>query len=312
MAVVNATISGSLLPSHRRSVRWGVGVVLGAGSFLGCTSEAAFTSLQMDGSEPAAVDSSVDSSGGVGGGGGAGASSVSPIGPSGTFELTFREECNAPLDPEVWITYMVVGDRETGGFREWNERAEWMADEQVEVIDGLCRITAEEKQIAGHDYVSGTLNTAGAFSQLYGFFEARLRVPVGRGLWPVWWLRSIDGWPPAIELMGREGPADETGDVGHVWTEDGETRRQDTVLPQRDWERFHVMGAEWTESEIVYYLDGQEVARHTTGVSFITEPLYPIFNLSIGTGEAVPPPDDTTAFPARLEFDWVRIYQRKE
>src|SRR5438270_4755858 len=54
------------------------------------------------------------------------------------------------------------------------------------------------------NYTSARLNTAGKFSQAYGRFEARIKIPRGQGMWPAFWLLGDNsntvGWPSGGEI----------------------------------------------------------------------------------------------------------------
>ena len=53
-------------------------------------------------------------------------------------------------------------------------------------------------------YVSGILTTQESFSQKYGYFEIRAKIPLGIGVWPAFWMLANDGgWPPEIDVDGR-------------------------------------------------------------------------------------------------------------
>lgn len=72
------------------------------------------------------------------------------------------------------------------------------------------------------------------FSQAYGRFEAKMKLPAGegcQGLWPAFWLLPVDSyygeWPLSgeidiMEARGREGnKADGTIHFGRPWPNDG-------------------------------------------------------------------------------------------
>jgi beta-glucanase (GH16 family) len=274
------------------------GALSGAVSF-GCTNDLEFSSGSTGAS---------DAGGAAGGLNGTGGRAIVEPGSEPDWELTFAEECEGPtLHPAV-STLMRVGD---SSFRSWGQRADWMADEQVTVANGLCTITALDQPSGDRAYTSGVLNTPGTFEQEFGRFEARLKFPAGVGLWPQWWLRSIQGWPPAIDIASIHGHAPERLHSG-VWFT-GNAGRQDrsgSVELADLSSTFHVYSATWTESEIVIHVDGAPVQRiDFSGVPPLG-PLYPIFNLSIHTGEVGLPPDDSTPFPASLHIDWIRVYRR--
>jgi len=44
-----------------------------------------------------------------------------------------------------------------------------------------------------NEYVSGILTTQGKFSQKYGYFEIRSKIPIGTGVWPAFWMLADDG-----------------------------------------------------------------------------------------------------------------------
>jgi beta-glucanase (GH16 family) len=233
---------------------------------------------------------------------------MGPIGPAGSWRSTFSEECDAPLDPDRINTFMTSGDG--GPSRTWNLRAEYMADENVSVEAGECRIVAEQRASGDRQYTSGTINTGGHFAQTRGYFEARIRPPPGRGLWTFFWLRDAqDGWPPAIE------PFNFTGSNAHYTAQfyDPDGNQHGAQIDSPDLTRaFHVAGVEWSATEIVYFLDGIEQERFAEDAANLTSPLYPILNLSIHTGELDdPPPDDTTPWPGVLRIDWIRVWEKQ-
>ena len=59
-------------------------------------------------------------------------------------------------------------------------------------------------------------------TMLYGYIEARIRVPEGRGLWPAFWMLSADyGWPPEIDIMEILGHDTSTTHMNLHWNDAG-------------------------------------------------------------------------------------------
>jgi beta-glucanase (GH16 family) len=54
------------------------------------------------------------------------------------------------------------------------------------------RILGEKRTLNGFQYTSGVMTTKDRWSQTFGYFEWRARMPVGRGLWPGFWLLPQD------------------------------------------------------------------------------------------------------------------------
>lgn len=271
--------------------------------FSGCTTRLEFSTLRDD----------VASGAGPGGAAGNGGTSTSNGGNAGEGgeplrpgELTFREECDAPLDPARWRTEMMVGD---ATFRSWGGRADWMADENVTVEEGLCVITAESRPNGDRSFTSGVMSTAGLFAQRYGRFEARLRAPVGAGLWPIFWLRALEGWPPAIDVAAFHGHEATQLDAG-LWYRDLDVTRDASSSMVLDWSAdFHVYSVTWSATTLSYAVDGEVWFESAEGLDSFDGALHPVINLSLSDGsDGLPEVDATTPLPARLELDWLRFY----
>ncbi len=231
---------------------------------------------------------------------------LGPDGPSGEWEQAFVEECNAELDPDRINNFMPDGSG--AHVHTWEPRGEYIDESNLSVAGGDCVITAEKLSMGGRDWVSGTMNTGGHFAQQYGYFEARLWPPAGTGFWPFWWLRAVDNqWPPSIEPFNMS--IDQPHYTAQFYTVAGDHYGAG-IDAEALTDGYHTLGVEWTESELTFYFDGVQGGQLSTGVANLTEPLYPILNLSINTGEYGPVPDDTTPSSAELRIDWLRVWRR--
>lgn len=186
-----------------------------------------------------------------------------------------------------------------------------------EIVDGgVLRISANpaeprvRSRAWGRRYTSGAITSWGSFSQRYGVFQIRARLPKGKGLWPAFWLLNQEGgWPPEVdvfEVLGQTPTslftAVHTASSGrHVGT--GETT---TVADMT--ENFHVYSVDWGPKVVIFYFDNEEVWRHPTPPD-LHKPMFLIVNLAVG-GHWPGPPNRETVFPAHLDVDWVRVWQR--
>jgi beta-glucanase (GH16 family) len=156
-----------------------------------------------------------------------------------------------------------------------------------------------------YGYVSGMLNTYPSFYRVYGFFEARLKMPPGVGMWPAFWLLPMDGsWPPEIDVvewLGRDPLTEYLGT--HSGT--GPSQGGPYAIPDGSAD-FHDYGVDWQANEIAFYFDGVLVAQFPTPLD-MHKPMYLILNLAIGGGWGGDPAPETV-FPAALEVDWLRAY----
>ncbi len=111
----------------------------------------------------------------------------------------------------------------------------------------------------GCAYTSGRINTRGLFAQARGRFEARLKLPVGRGLWPAFWLLGDDletvGWPACgeidiMEYRGQEPNMSSTAACTGPATRAAAPITGRFVLPGNGFDAgFHVFAIEWTADE---------------------------------------------------------------
>lgn len=178
------------------------------------------------------------------------------------------------------------------------------------VDDGVLTITASRTPeaikplIDNYGYMSGMLTTYHTFAQTYGYFEARIDMPDGRGAWPAFWLLPANGhWPPEIDVIEMRHPNKLVLSAHSDAT--GPRTSDQTVAYVSDSQGFHDYGLLWTKDELVWYFDGTEVARADTPAD-MHQPMYMIANLGIG-GWAGPPPDGL-ATPAEMKIDYIHAY----
>ena len=135
-------------------------------------------------------------------------------------------------------------------------------------------------------YASGLL--CSVHEQKYGYFEARLKVPAGQGMWPAFWILGNEGSSGVNEVDVHEILGNEPSKVYETlhWGTDYDAGHKSDgsswVGPDFSAD-FHVFGLEWTANAIVWTIDGVERKRHT-GEGIPQVEMYAILNLAIGLG----------------------------
>ncbi len=182
------------------------------------------------------------------------------------------------------------------------------------VRDGVLTIRADLPppdavlHLQGQQYTSGLITTYGSFSQLYGYFEMRARLPKGRGLWPAFWLLPTSRtWPPEIDVMEVLGHQTTIyyGTV-HMRARHGRDKVGfELHVPDLSTD-FHQFGVLWTPEVVAWYFDGTRLASTATPSDMHT-PMYILINLAVG-GQWPGSPDNETKFPADMQIDYVRVY----
>jgi len=187
--------------------------------------------------------------------------------------------------------------------------------------NGRLRITARKEQYEESDYTSGRINTRGLFSHKYGRFEARILLPIGRGIWPAFWMLGADfpdvPWPDCgeIDIMEYRGqePNILVGSVhgpGHSGSNAISGEYQSSGFLN---EQYHVYAIEWDSESITWFIDDTQYHRVDRddlpdGARWVYDhPFFILLNVAVG-GRWVGPPDDTV-FPQTMRVDWVRVYE---
>lgn len=211
----------------------------------------------------------------------------------------------------------------------WNEEEQLYVDpsfagdsgkplglEAASVKDGILRITATKAPADapyGYKYFSGLLTSEPSFSQTYGVFEIRAKLPKGKGLWPAFWLLPVSKkWPPEIDVMEVLG--DKITQYHTTLHSKASGKHEMSPFPPHATPDlsadFHTYAVDWGPKEIVFYFDEAEVARSPTPAD-MHQPFYMLINLAVG-GKWPGSPDASTAFPATMEVDWVRAWARTD
>ena len=152
----------------------------------------------------------------------------------------------------------------------------------------------------------------------YGYFEARCKSPIGRGLWPAFWLYG--GFPnEEIDFMEMKGEKHKHFHVDiHCpnncnrfktgWF--GRTKKWGAwIKTDKDiTDEFVIYSGVWKPGEIKMYLNGQEVA---TFKGELETSMNLIANLGVAQdGKAFGPGiDEHTEFPSDFYVDYMRVWQ---
>ena len=177
-----------------------------------------------------------------------------------------------------------------------------------------------------NNYTSARLKTQGLFSQAYGRFEARIKIPAGQGMWPAFWMLgnniSSVGWPTCGEIDIMENIGREPGTVHGSLHGPSTTGTSDASAPfslpagQNFASDFHLYAVEWEPGTIRFYVDTNLYSTFTSsqwpagGTWVFDHPFFIILNVAVG-GTWPGSPDNTTVFPQQMLVDYVRVYTKQ-
>lgn len=195
----------------------------------------------------------------------------------------------------------------------------------TELVDGKLSINcfkgSDDKIYSGRVYAK--VNEG----WLYGYFEARIMLPKGKGTWPAFWMMPVNNnystnpWPGCgeIDIMEEVG-----ADPNIVSSSIHCAAYNHTINTQKTASRnigtaeseYHVYACEWTPDYLKFFVDGTELMtfrNEGTGKNVwpFTYNFYPILNLAWGGDWGGYKGVDESALPITMKVDYVRVFQKK-
>jgi beta-glucanase (GH16 family) len=244
------------------------------------------------------------------------------------WTLVWSDEFNGPngsaVDASKWVS-------ETGGGGWGNQELEYYTARPQNAYqqDGNLVIKVMNEKFTGADgvsrnYTSARLKTLGKFSQTYGRFEARIKIPRGQAIWPAFWMLGNDidkpGWPACGEIdimenIGKE-PALVHGTIhGPGYSGEAGIGSPYNLANKKPFaDDFHVYAVEWEPNAIRFYVDKDLYATRTPadlpkGAKWVYDhPFFLLLNVAVGGGWPGNP-DATSVFPQTMLVDYVRVYR---
>ncbi|HEX2949137.1 MAG TPA: glycoside hydrolase family 16 protein [Armatimonadota bacterium] len=242
----------------------------------------------------------------------------------GDWKLTMDDEFDGhAVNTAYWSYY---------GENYWDKQSHFSKENTI-LDDGVAKLRFEKKR--GHinddlarpetDWTTGFLTGYGKWTQRYGYFEARMKLPKAPGLWLAFWMMPDRG-PTAggrrdttendgmefdiMESLTRFGP--NRYNIAMHWDGYGANHKStgtERIYIQPDKDGFIVAGLLWEPGRLTFYANGTAVARWENP-RIMTVPGYMMFTLPCGgwggnvlTGEGLP--DD-------FVIDYVRVWQRSD
>jgi beta-glucanase (GH16 family) len=201
------------------------------------------------------------------------------------------------------------------------------------IIRGL-KVSAEPAHTGS--WTSARLKTLGLKDFQYGRMESCIKLPVGAGLWPAFWMLGTAGkWPAGGEIDIMENIPESGGSgaglgpqkiqstihgpstvvigrysLGKIFTFPVGQRIDDSTPP------CHAYGAIWSPFMLQMYVDDWRKPFFIRTASDVpaggrwvfNAPFYFLLNLAVG-GDWPGPPNSATPSPAEMTVDYVRVYK---
>ena len=190
----------------------------------------------------------------------------------------------------------------------------------TQISNGHLRITALKEN--GKIY-SGRVYAKRSTGWKYGYIEASIKLPSGKGTWPAFWMMPVNfrSWPAdgEIDIMEEVGyhPNYVSSSLhanAHVHSNGTQVTHE--MLCEGAEGEFHTYAIEWTAQNITTYVDGKvQLSYNNRGLGRddwpYDDPFYVIFNLAWGGDWGGAQGVDESALPVTMEVDYVRVFQKK-
>jgi beta-glucanase (GH16 family) len=262
------------------------------------------------------------------------------------FELVWSDEFEGnSLDRSKWTPIWWETERK-GGY--WHE-------DMLSVKDGNLVIKSQyfDEPLENYHYdkwhdkinfdeykagwYTGAISSVNLYEQKYGYFEVRCKLPAAYGLWSAFWM--MNGEVENVDGSGQDGTEVDIFESfyykDHWWGNDcvvsgihydgyGEGHKGDSIgktfIENNPYEEYNTYGLEWNEDEYIFYLNGVETGRLSTG-GVSQNPEYLLLTVEFsgengvasgdrhGAGDIKKTPDEN--WPAEFVVDYVRCYQYK-
>lgn len=235
--------------------------------------------------------------------------------PISGYELVWNDEFSGSKLGSDW-TWEV---KQAGWVN--NELQNYVKEDHVATVsDGTLKINLIND--------NGTIKSARLYARpntgwKYGYIEARIRLPKGKGTWPAFWMMPVNfkSWPAdgEIDIMEEVGynPNVVVSTIHCNKYNNGgtatESASRKVATAQTD---FHTYAVEWTANYMTFYADGEKLLTYNNDGSGkdawpFDAAFYPILNLAWGGAWGGQQGVDESCLPATMEVDYVRVFQKK-
>lgn len=222
----------------------------------------------------------------------------------------------------------------------------WHTPENIVVDNGILKIISKKENLYNmpvvtswspytvkyddFEYTTGEIWTNVRFE--YGRFDARIKIPKGKGFFPAYWLYGDIPYYNEIDIFEFW----DNSTTNHHMSTHTDYQGNPTLSCEQQYagvdfsSDYHVFTLIWEPNTIKFYVDGvlrrtthryyttlgQEIGCDVVGwrqylmnMDYATNPMSIILNTAIQNGTHAP--DASTTFPSQMEVDWVRYYKRQ-
>lgn len=225
---------------------------------------------------------------------------------------------------------------ELEGMASWWDSVSVHASQNASVENGCLKLKCDKpKDLVVTDpknknrkYTSVVLTTCNRFTQKYGYFEARMKLPTTLGMWPAFWMMPDRG-----KEAGNFGKRQDTGNGGMEfdimeylvrfgayryniamhwdgYKQNHKSIGTEDIYFHPDADGFVTSGLLWEPGKLTFYCNGNIVGTWKDD-RIASVPEYMMFTMPVG-GWGTNGYVDDAKLPAHFLVDYVRVWQKAE
>lgn len=250
------------------------------------------------------------------------------------YELVWTDEFDEPGLPDAYYWGYDEGycrNNELQDYKKANSKYARVEDGKLIIEahkdphDGVNPWTGEPYHF---EYSSAELRSLKTVNILYGRLDVSAKIPLGRGIWPAIWMMPVDnkygGWPHSgeidiMEYVWGDNVHNQIFATVHTTDTDVNGNRIDsgTAISTTLDTEFHLYLLVWEKNSLQVLFDDKVIFTYkrdsASSVRWpFDQPFYLILNIAVGGAWGGMWGIDESIFPARMEIDYVRYYQKKE
>jgi beta-glucanase (GH16 family) len=244
----------------------------------------------------------------------------------GKWTQTLNENFDgAGIDASRWS---LVGEN-------YYDRNSHFSPAQTSVSNGMAHLRFERKsgrendqaKGAATDYATGFLTSYGKWTQRYGYFESRMKLPAAKGLWPAFWMmpdRGPESGPgrrstsnggmefDIMEYLSRYGP--NRYNIAMHWDDYGKNHKSigtENIYCAPEADGFITAGLLWEPGRLTFYCNGNKVAQWDNP-RVANVPAYILYTFPSGGWGGNVLDEQDAGLPADFLIDYCRAWQRAD
>lgn len=243
-----------------------------------------------------------------------------PLADGDKYQLVWHDEFDGDELSSDWV-HEVKGDHWVNNeLQNYVNHTSPNGKEVTSVKNGVLSINCFKE---GGKVYSGRIYAKPSKGWRYGYIEASINLPTGKGTWPAFWMMPVNfhSWPADGEIDIMEEVGADPNRVSSSLHANAHVHSNNTQVTHEMYcagaeGSYHLYAIEWTPDYIQTYVDGKKQLYYANrGLGKDDWPydaaFYVILNLAWGGDWGGYKGVDESALPVSLKVDYVRVFQKK-